>query len=54
MADHEENRKRSGFYITINSYAFIGIDGLKAKQRNIAFEKLYSEGRIKEINVEGL
>ncbi len=35
-----------------NSYAFIGIDGLKAKQRNIAFEKLYSEGRIKEINVE--
>ena len=35
-----------------NSYAFIGIGGLKAKQRNIAFERLYSEDRIKEVNVE--
>ncbi|MCT4543638.1 MAG: winged helix DNA-binding domain-containing protein [Vallitalea sp.] len=36
------------------SYAFIGIDGMKSKERNNAFETLLSCGLIKEIIVDGI
>lgn len=36
------------------SYAFIGINGMKAKERNEAFEALLSDGLIKELVVEGI
>lgn len=36
-----------------NSYAYIGIDGLKAKQRSEVFHSLLEQKKIQEIHVEG-
>lgn len=42
-----------GFLHNNNSYAFIGIGGLKTKERLTAFDVLYSNDSIKELSVEG-